>query len=86
MTINSDDMRASSPEHYTGVTDANGQIHLDLKHDNGVGVETPIRIVMEDDDGNDVELPFSVIFTVVTSPDVEGGEHVRPYARRRGCG
>ncbi len=71
VTINSDDMRASSPEHYTGVTDANGQIHLEFKHDNGVGVETPIRIVMEDDDGNDVELPFSVIFTVITSPDVE---------------
>lgn len=81
VTINSDDMRASSPEHYTGVTDANGQIHLDLKHDNGVGVETPIRIVMEDDDGNDVELPFSVIFTVVTSPDVEGANM---YGHMRG--
>lgn len=72
VTISSDDMRASSPEHYTGVTDANGLVHLELKHDNGVGVETPIRIVMPDDDGGNVELPFSVIFTVVTSPDVDG--------------
>lgn len=81
VTINSDDMRASSPEHYTGVTDANGQIHLEFKHDNGVGVETPVRIVMEDDDGNNVELPFNLIFTVVTSPDVEGANM---YGHMRG--
>ncbi|EEM7817350.1 exotoxin [Salmonella enterica subsp. enterica serovar Durham] len=72
VTINSEDMRASSPEHYTGVTDVNGQAHLTLKHDSGMGVETPIRIVMPDDEGGNVELPFSVIFTVVTSPDVDG--------------
>lgn len=72
VTINSEDMRASSPEHYTGVTDANGQAHLTLKHDSGMGVETPIRIVMPDDEGGNVELPFSVIFTVITSPDVDG--------------
>lgn len=72
VTVSSDDMRASSPEHYTGMTDANGQAHLTLKHDSGLGVETPIRIVMPDDEGGSVELPFSVIFTVVTSPDVDG--------------
>ncbi|EGM2642016.1 hypothetical protein IRP70_001012 [Salmonella enterica] len=72
VTINTEDMRASSPEHYTGVTDANGQVHLTLKHDSGLGVETPIRIVMPDDEGGSVELPFSVIFTVITSPDVDG--------------
>ncbi|EKF5619774.1 hypothetical protein OZQ94_002530 [Salmonella enterica subsp. enterica] len=72
VTINTEDMRASSPEHYTGVTDANGQAHLTLKHDSGMGVETPIRIVMPDDEGGNVELPFSVIFTVITSPDVDG--------------
>lgn len=81
VTIFSEDMRASSPQHYTGVTDANGQAHLTLKHDNGVGVETPIRIVMADDDGIDVTLPFSVIFTVVTSPDVEGANM---YGHMRG--
>ncbi len=27
---------------------------------------------MPDDEGGNVELPFSVIFTVVTSPDVDG--------------
>lgn len=69
VTINTEDMRASSPEHYTGVTDANGQVHLTLKHDSGLGVETPIRIVMPDDEGGSIELPFSVIFTVITSPD-----------------
>lgn len=37
-----------------------------------MGVETPIRIVMTDDDGVEVVQPFSVIFTVVTSPDVDG--------------
>ncbi|EHL3467989.1 hypothetical protein LAN87_001603 [Salmonella enterica] len=72
VVIYSEDMRASSPEHYTGVTDANGQAHLTLKHDSGLGVETPIRIVMPDDDGGQTELPFSVIFTVETSPDVDG--------------
>lgn len=72
VTLSSDDMRASSPEHYTGMTDANGQAHLTLKHDSGLGVETPIRIVMPDDESGSVELPFSVIFTVVTSPDVDG--------------
>lgn len=72
VTINTEDMRASSPEHYTGVTDANGQVHLTLKHDSGLGVETPIRIVMPDDEGGSIELPFSVIFTVITSPDVDG--------------
>ncbi|WP_194206193.1 adhesion domain-containing protein [Superficieibacter sp. 1612_C1] len=72
VVIHSEDMRASSPEHYTGVTDANGQVHLTLQHDNGVGVETPIRIVMPDDEGGNVTYPFSVIFTVITSPDVDG--------------
>lgn len=71
VTINTEDMRASSPEHYTGVTDANGQVHLTLKHDSGLGVETPIRIVMPDDEGGSIELPFSVIFTVITSPDTD---------------
>lgn len=70
VTISSEDMRASSPEHYTGVTDANGQAHLTLHHNHGVGVQTPIRIVMPDDERGSVELPFSVIFTVITSPDV----------------
>ncbi|EBY1769138.1 hypothetical protein DU102_22970 [Salmonella enterica subsp. enterica serovar Georgia] len=72
VTVSSEDMRASSPEHYTGVTDVNGQAHLTLQHDSGMGVETPIRIVMPDDEGGSVELPFSVIFTVITSPDVDG--------------
>ncbi|ECJ2541146.1 hypothetical protein FNI64_12155 [Salmonella enterica subsp. salamae] len=81
VVILSDDMRASSPEHYTGVTDANGQTHLVLKHDAGVGVETPIRIVMNDDDGNAVTQPFSVIFTVETSPDVDGANM---YGHMRG--
>ncbi|WP_342344241.1 adhesion domain-containing protein [Citrobacter sp. FP75] len=72
VVVRSDDMRASSPEHYTGVTDANGQVHLSLSHDSGVGVETPIRIVMPDDEGASITLPFNVIFTVITSPDVDG--------------
>ncbi|WP_275548671.1 adhesion domain-containing protein, partial [Salmonella enterica] len=72
VTVSSEDMRASSPEHYTGVTDVNGQAHLTLQHDSGMGGETPIRIVMPDDEGGNVELPFSVIFTVITSPDVDG--------------
>lgn len=72
VTVDSEGMSASSPEHYTGVTDVNGQAHLTLKHNSGLGVETPIRIVMPDDEGGNVELPFSVIFTVVTSPDVDG--------------
>lgn len=70
VVIYSEGMRASSPEHYTGFTDANGQAHLTFKHDSGAGVETPIRIVMDDDDGGKVTLPFSMIFTVITSPDV----------------
>ncbi|ENA6169099.1 exotoxin [Salmonella enterica subsp. enterica serovar Newport] len=69
VTVDSEGMSASSPEHYTGVTDVNGQAHLTLKHNSGLGVETPIRIVMPDDEGGNVELSFSVIFTVVTSPD-----------------
>lgn len=81
VVVNSDDIRASSPEHYTGVTDANGQAHLVLSHDSGVGVETPIRIVMADDDGNTVTQPFSVIFTVETSPDVDGANM---YGHMRG--
>lgn len=72
VVISSEDMRASSPEHYTGVTDASGKVHLSLRHDGGVGVETPIRIVMADDEGENVTLPFNVIFTVITSPDVDG--------------
>lgn len=72
VTVDSEGMSASSPEHYTGVTDANGQAHLTLQHDSGMGVETPIRIVMPDDEGGSVELPFSVIFTVITSPNVDG--------------
>lgn len=72
VTADSEGMSASSPEHYTGVTDVNGQAHLTLKHNSGLGVETPIRIVMPDDEGGNVELSFSVIFTVVTSPDVDG--------------
>ncbi|EBX1354541.1 hypothetical protein DQ806_15995 [Salmonella enterica subsp. enterica serovar Okatie] len=81
VVVSSDDIRASSPEHYTGVTDANGQVHLVLSHDSGVGVETPIRIVMADDDGNTVTQPFSVIFTVETSPDVDGANM---YGHMRG--
>ncbi|ECD9608981.1 hypothetical protein FNZ18_06260 [Salmonella enterica subsp. salamae] len=81
VVVNSDDIRASSPEHYTGVTDANGQAHLVLSHDSGVGVETPIRIVMADDDDNTVTQPFSVIFTVETSPDVDGANM---YGHMRG--
>ncbi|EPC2361039.1 TPA: DUF823 domain-containing adhesin [Citrobacter freundii] len=72
VVVRSDDMRASSPEHYTGVTDANGQVHLSLSHDSGVGVETPIHIVMADDEGASITFPFNVIFTVITSPDVDG--------------
>lgn len=72
VTVDSEGMSASSPEHYTGVTDVNGQAHLTLKHNSGLGVETPIRIVMPDDEGGNIELSFSVIFTVVTSPDVDG--------------
>lgn len=72
VTVDSEGMSASSPEHYTGVTDVNGQAHLTLKHNSGLGVETTIRIVMPDDEGGNVELSFSVIFTVVTSPDVDG--------------
>lgn len=72
VTVDSEGMSASSPEHYTGVTDVNGQAHLTLKHNSGLGIETPIRIVMPDDEGGNVELSFSVIFTVVTSPDVDG--------------
>lgn len=71
VVIYSEGIRASSPEHYTGFTDANGQVHLTFKHDNGRGVETPIRIVMDDDDGSKVTQSFSVIFTVITSPDVD---------------
>lgn len=74
VTVDSEGMSASSPEHYTGVTDVNGQAHLTLKHNSGLGVETPIRIVMPDDEGGNVELSFSVIFTVVTSPDVDGAK------------
>lgn len=81
VVVNSDDIRASSPEHYTGVTDANGQTHLVLSHDSGVGVETPIRIVMADDDGNTVTQSLSVIFTVETSPDVDGANM---YGHMRG--
>lgn len=72
VVVASEGMRASSPEHYVGTTDANGQMHMTLTHDGGVGVETPIRIVMEDDEGSEVTAPFSAIFTVVTSPDVDG--------------
>lgn len=72
LVIASGDVSASSASLYTGVTDANGQVHLTLKHDDGMGVETPIRIVMEGDDGVEIESSFSAIFTVVTSPDVEG--------------
>ncbi|WP_348235563.1 adhesion domain-containing protein, partial [Salmonella enterica] len=46
--------------------------HLTLQHDSGMGVETRIRIVMPDDEGGSVELPCSVIFTVITSADVDG--------------
>lgn len=38
----------------------------------GVGVETPIHIVMADDEGASITFPFNVIFTVITSPDVDG--------------
>ncbi|MFP2832434.1 adhesion domain-containing protein [Citrobacter portucalensis] len=72
VVIESRNVTASSPALYTGMTDANGQVQLTLKHDDGMGVETPIRIVMTDDDGVEVVQPFSVIFTVVTSPDVDG--------------
>ncbi|WES67077.1 DUF823 domain-containing adhesin [Superficieibacter sp. HKU1] len=72
VTAASEGIHASSPDHYVGTTDANGQIHLTLTHDRGVGVETPIRLVMPDDEGAQVTEPFSVIFTVITSPDVDG--------------
>ncbi len=81
VVIHSDDMRASSPEHYTGVTDANGQVHLSLSHDSGVGVKTPIRIVMADDEGKKITLPFDVTFTVITSPDVDGANMYGHMAR-----
>lgn len=51
-------MSASSPEHYTGVTDVNGRAP-DVKHNSGPGVETPIRIVMPDDEGGNVELSLA---------------------------
>ncbi len=59
VTVDSEGMSASSPEHYTGVTDVNGRAHLTLKHNSGSGVETPIRIVMPDDEGGNVELSLA---------------------------
>ncbi|EBV2192483.1 hypothetical protein OEE31_002584 [Salmonella enterica] len=70
--IHTENMYASSPEHYVGSTDASGQMHLELSHDNGLGVKTPIRIVMKDGESGQVEYAFSTIFTVNTSPNVEG--------------
>lgn len=71
VTVDGEGIMASSTEHYTVTTDANGQVHLTFKHDSGLGVETPIRMVMANDDEGSVEKSLSVIFTVITSPDVD---------------
>ncbi len=76
-------MAPPSPEHYTGVTDVNGR--TDVKTRQRYGVETPIRsIVMPDDEGGNVELPFSVIFNRNHQPGRGSRQHVGPYARRGG--
>lgn len=55
-----------TPNHYHGITDANGKLSLELTQANGAGVLTPLRVVLADG----IEATANVIFTVVTSPDV----------------
>ena len=57
---------SGTPNHYHGITDANGQLSLELTQNNGAGVLTPLRVVLADG----TESTANVIFTVVTSPDV----------------
>ncbi|MEZ2585228.1 adhesion domain-containing protein [Kluyvera intermedia] len=57
---------SGTPNHYHGITDANGQLSLELTQDNGAGVLTSLRVVLADG----TESTANVIFTVLTSPDV----------------
>ena len=55
-----------TPNHYQGITRADGQFSLTLTQDNGAGVLTPLRVVLADG----TEATANVIFSVVTSPDL----------------
>ncbi|MBJ4954875.1 hypothetical protein JGF37_08095 [Salmonella enterica subsp. enterica serovar Goldcoast] len=57
---------SGTPEHYHGITGADGQLSVELTQNNGAGVMTPLRVVLTDG----TEAFANVIFTVVTSPNV----------------
>lgn len=57
---------AGTPNHYHGITDANGNLSINLTQDRGAGVLTPLRVVLADG----TEATANVIFTVLTSPNV----------------
>ncbi|CAD7561678.1 RatA homolog [Citrobacter europaeus] len=67
VTIAGEGLMAGDTHHYQGVTDANGQASLEIKHDSGTGVLTPLRVVLFD---GSTQATQNVIFTVLTSPDV----------------
>ncbi|EFE09850.1 adhesion domain-containing protein [Citrobacter youngae] len=56
---------SGTPNHYHGITGADGQLTLMLTQDDGAGVLTPLRVVAAEG----AEATANVIFTVVTSPD-----------------
>lgn len=57
---------SGTPNHYHGITGADGQLSMEITQDNGEGVLTPLRVVLADG----TEATANVIFTVVTSPNV----------------
>lgn len=58
---------SGTPEHYHGITGADGKLSIQLTQNEGAGVLTPLRVVLSDG----TQASANVIFTVVTSPNTE---------------
>lgn len=54
---------------YSGTTDVNGDAVVTVEQPQGVGLRTPLKISPTQSDITNVEVDYSVIFTVPTSPD-----------------
>lgn len=68
---------SGTPNHYHGITGADGQLPIELTQNDGAGVLTPLRVVL----GDGTQARANVIFTVVTSPNVA---QARMYGHMQG--
>lgn len=54
---------------YSGTTDRNGDAVVTLEQPQGVGLQTPLTIAPPNSGISNVDVDYTVVFTVATSPD-----------------